>query len=35
MPITIGQINFEFQHLLKKLKVRDKEKYEEIKDKKL
>ena len=34
MAVTIGQINFEFQHLLEKLKVRDKEKYEEIKNEK-
>ena len=34
MPVTIGQINFEFQHLLQKLKVRDMKKYEEIKDEK-
>ena len=35
MPVTIGQINFEFHHLLEKLKIRDKEKYEEIKDEKI
>ena len=35
MPVTIGQVNFEFQHLLEKLKVRDKKKYEEIKDEKI
>jgi len=35
MPVTIGQINFEFRHLLEKLKIRDKEKYEEIKDEKI
>jgi len=34
MPVTIGQINFEFQHLLQKLKVRYMKKYEEIKDEK-
>ena len=35
MPVTIGQINFEFQHLLEKLKVRDNKKYEEIKNEKI
>ena len=34
MPVTIGQINFEFHHLLKKLKVRDMKKYEEIRNEK-
>jgi hypothetical protein len=34
MPVTIGQINFEFKHLLKKLKVRDMKKYEEIRNEK-
>jgi len=31
IPITSGQIRFEFMHLLNKLKSRDKEKYLEIK----
>jgi len=35
MPVNIGQINYEFKHLLEKLKVRDKKKYEEIKDEKI
>ena len=35
MPVTIGQINFEFHHLLEKLKVRDNKKYEEIKNEKI
>jgi hypothetical protein len=35
MPVTIGQINFEFKHLLEKLKVRDMKKYEEIKNEKI
>jgi len=35
MPVTIGQINFEFHHLLKKLKVRDMKKYEKIKNEKI
>jgi hypothetical protein len=35
MQVTIGQINFEFQHLLEKLKVRDNKKYEEIKNEKI
>jgi hypothetical protein len=32
VTVTSGQIRFEFQHLLKKLKQRDKNKYDEIKD---
>lgn len=31
IPITSGQIEFEFKHLLKKLKLRDKERYKQIK----
>jgi hypothetical protein len=31
IPITSGQIRFEFTHLLNKLKFRDREKYNEIK----
>ena len=31
IKVTQGQINFEVQHLMNKLKVRDKVKYEEIK----
>jgi hypothetical protein len=32
MPVTSGQIEYEFKHLLKKLKNRDPEKYNELKD---
>jgi len=32
IDITKGQIEFEFKHLLKKLKIRDQKKYEEIKN---
>lgn len=32
MPVTKGQIQYEFQHLLEKLRVRDSSKYEEVKD---
>jgi len=32
IPVTSGQIEYEFQHLLKKLKLRDLEKYREIKN---
>ncbi len=35
MPVTKGQIQYEFQHLLEKLKVRDPIKYEEIKNEKI
>ncbi|MFN3910313.1 MAG: pyrimidine dimer DNA glycosylase/endonuclease V [Candidatus Anstonellaceae archaeon] len=31
IPINSGQIKFEFKHLLKKLNLRDKKKYKEIK----
>lgn len=31
IPVTKGQVAYEFQHLLNKLKLRDKEKYDEIK----
>lgn len=30
IPVNSGQIQFEFKHLLKKLKLRDKEKYQQI-----
>lgn len=32
IPVTDGQVKYEFNHLLKKLKERDYKKYEEIKD---
>ncbi|MGB9638962.1 MAG: pyrimidine dimer DNA glycosylase/endonuclease V [Nanopusillaceae archaeon] len=32
LPVTEGQIKYEFNHLLNKLKIRDPKKYEEIKD---
>ncbi|MCM8792162.1 MAG: pyrimidine dimer DNA glycosylase/endonuclease V [Candidatus Omnitrophica bacterium] len=31
IPVTSGQIEFEFRHLIEKLKSRDKEKYKQIK----
>jgi hypothetical protein len=35
LPVTEGQIKYEFNRLLNKLKVRDPKKYEEIKDTKI
>ncbi|BDC17719.1 pyrimidine dimer DNA glycosylase/endonuclease V [Acidianus sp. HS-5] len=32
MPVTEGQVNFEFNHLLEKLKARSPEKYQELKE---
>jgi len=32
LPVTEGQVNYEFKHLLKKLKKRDVEKYKQLKD---
>lgn len=32
IPVNSGQVRYEFEHLLKKLRVRDKETYEKIKD---
>ena len=34
LPVTAGQIDFEIKHLLRKLRVRDRKKYEELKNKK-
>lgn len=33
VPVTRGQLRFEFTHLLKKIEVRDKRKFEELKNK--
>ncbi|MEM3522802.1 MAG: hypothetical protein QXE19_01580 [Candidatus Bathyarchaeia archaeon] len=30
IPVTLGKIEFEFKHLLEKLKLRDRKKYEEM-----
>lgn len=35
IPVTTEQVKFEFQHLLKKLKARDPQKYKEMKDLKI
>jgi hypothetical protein len=35
LPVTKGQIDYEINHLLKKLKTRDTEKYKELKKKKI
>jgi hypothetical protein len=35
IPVTRGQLNYEFAHLLEKLRVRDKEKFESIKNEKI
>jgi len=32
IPVKEGQVNYEFSHLLRKLMVRDRKKYEELKD---
>ena len=31
LTVTVGQLNYEMQHLLNKLQLRDKERYEQIK----